>query len=278
MHRCFAFGLALLVGLSTTLSAAVAYDFRQTHRSDGQSVASGEAEGKGFIDGDRSRVEFTRGNMYPAGAFIIATRGANRVLFANPETRAYSEVNVVALASRIASGEIEIRNLKTHVEQLQDHPTVSGFPTDHYRTETTYEITVRGSTLALTQKVITVIEKWTTNAFGDVAGAFLDLETFRTGNREVDALLEAELSKVKGLPLRTVTTVTTTGTGNLATPGSKLAPARRVQVNELLLSNVRTEQTSASLFEVPAGFSKADSRDAGEQSRVHMLSMEPEKP
>jgi hypothetical protein len=276
MHRYLA-SVALLVLFSTTLSAAVAYDFRQTHRSDRRSRVPAESQGQGLIDGDRSRVEFTGGNIYPAGAFIIATRGANSVIMANPATKSYSEVNLVALASRIASGEIEIRNLKTRVEKLPDHPTVSGLPTDHYRTETTYEISVRGSALTLTQNVHTSIEKWTTTAFGDVAGAFLDLDTFRTGNAQMDALLEAELSKVKGLPLRTVTTVTTTGTGNLARPGSKLEPQKRVQVSEILLSNVRIEPAPAASFEIPPGFSKAEARGAAAQSRVHMLSMEPEK-
>ncbi len=62
------------------------------------------------------------------------------------------------------------------------------------------------------------------------------------------------------------------GTGNLARSGSK-----RTQVSELLLSNVRVEPAPASAFLVPAGYTKAMSRDE-QQSRVHMLSMEPEKP
>jgi hypothetical protein len=274
MHRRLGY-VALLVCFSTTLSAAVAYDFRQTHRSDRGSRKPAEAQGNGIIEGNRSRVDFTGGNIYPPGAFIISTRGASSVIMANPATKSYAEVNLVALASRIASGEIEIRNLKTRVEKLPDHPTVSGFPTDHYRTETSYEISLRGSTLRLTQKVHTVIEKWTTSAFGDVAGAFLDLDTFRTGNPQMDALLETELSKVKGLPLRTVTTVTTSGTGNLVRSSSKLEPQKRVQVSELLLSNVRVEAASATRFEVPAGFAKAQERSVEDQSRVHMLSMEP---
>lgn len=271
MHRSFGYGMALLVCLSSIASGAVAYDFRQTYRSDRQAGKPTESEGKGVIDGNRSRIEFTRGNIYPPGAFIISTRGANNIILANPETKSYSEVNLAAMASRIAAGEIEIRNVRTQVQQLPDHPTVSGFPTDHYRTETTYEITVRGSALALTQNVHTVVEKWTTNAFGDVAGSFVDLESFRTGNKEIDQILESELSKIKGLPLRTVTTVTTVGTGNLAHSGAK-----RTQVSELLLSNVRIEPAASSAFVIPTGYTKAMRRDE-EQSRVHMLSMEPEK-
>ncbi len=272
MNRSFAFGLALAVCLSSVAAGAVAYDFRQTHRSDRQSGAPAEAQGRGVIDGDRSRVEFTGGNIYPAGAFIISTRGANRVTFGNPDTKSYSELNLTTLTTRLGSGSFEIRNVKTRVDQLPDHPTVSGFPTDHYRTETTYEITLRGTAVTLTQNVHSVVEKWTTSAFGDVAGSFVDLETLRTGNKEIDQLLENELSKIKGLPLRTITTVTTTGAGNLARSGAK-----RVQVSELLLSNVRIEPAADSLFEVPNGFMKAEGNSA-DQSRVHMLSMEPEKP
>lgn len=272
MNRTFAFGMALLVCLASIASGAVAYEFRQTYRNDRQGGKAVESEGKGLIDGDRSRIEFTRGNVYPPGAFIISTRGASNVILANPETKSYSEMNLAALAARITAGEIEIRNIRTEVEQLPDHPSVSGFPTDHYRTETTYEITIRGSAIALTQNVHTVVEKWTTSAFGDVAGAFVDLDAFRTGNKEIDQILETELAKVKGLPLRTVTTVTTTGAGNLA----RSAP-KRVQVSEMLLSNVRIEAAPATAFAVPAGYTKAAGHDS-QQSRVHMLSMEPEKP
>ena len=272
MRRFLAFAL-LSVCLSTTASAAVAYNFRQTHRSDRQSRPVAEAEGTGVIDGDRSRVEFTRGNIYPPGAFIISTRGANRVVMGNPATMTYAEMNLASLAGRIATGEVEIRNFKTQTEKLPDHPTVSGFPTDHFRTETTYEITVRGSAVVLTQNVHTVVEKWTTSAFGDVAGAFVDFETFRTGNPQMDELLESELSKIKGLPLRTLSTVTTTGAGSLARAGSK-----RVQVSEILLSNVRVEPVTSAGFEIPPGFTKAQARSTSEQSRVHMLSMEPETP
>lgn len=271
MNRSSAFGVALLVCLSSMASGAVAYDFRQTYRSDRQSGKAAEAEGKGLIEGNQSRIEFTGGNIYPAGAFIISTRGANNVILANPETKSYSETNLAALASRMAAGEVEVRNVRTRVEQLPDHPTVSGFPTDHYRTETTYEITVRGTAIAITQNVHTVVDKWTTNAFGDVAGAFIDLDSFQTGNKEIDEILESELAKVKGLPLRTVTSVTTTGAGNLARSG------KRVQVGELLLSNVRVVPAAASSFVVPAGYTKATGQNS-EQSRVHMLSMEPEKP
>jgi hypothetical protein len=75
-----------------------------------------------------------------------------------------------------------------------------------------------------------------------------------------------------------VTTVTTSGSGNLARPSSKLAPAKRSQVSELLLSNVRIEPAPAAFFEIPAGYMKADGQPSAEQSRVHMLTMEPEKP
>lgn len=271
MHRSFVSGFALLLCVSWMAAGAVVYDFRQSHQGERQSGAPSEAQGKGIIDGDRSRVEFTGGNAYPPGAFIISTLGANRVVFANPQTKAYAEMDLAGMTARLSS-EIQIRNMRTRVEQLPDHPTVSGFPTDHYRIETTYEITLHRSPLSLTQNVHSVVEKWTTNAFGDVAGAFVDLNAFRTGNAEIDQILESELAKVKGLPLRTVTTVTTTGAGSLARTGG-----RRVQTSELLLSNVRIESVASTAFEVPAGYTKAEPSTAG-QPGVHMLSMEPEKP
>lgn len=259
-------------------SAAVLYDFRQTIRSGSQSVDSTLVEGRGVIDGDRSRVDFTGGNGYRIGSYIITKNGADDVLLVDPRSKSYAAVDLSTLANRIASGQLEITNLKTRVELLPGNPLVSGYPTDHYRIETSYLITWRGGPLPLTQSVQSVVEKWTTGAFGDVAGAFVDDSVFRTGNREFDNLISSELGKVKGLPLRQLTRVTTAGAGNLSKPSANLgASPSRIQTTEILLSNIRVEAVPAADFEIPVGFSPLDpSSVRRDEQKVHVLSMESE--
>ncbi|HVR42622.1 MAG TPA: hypothetical protein VMS56_04185 [Thermoanaerobaculia bacterium] len=273
--------LAVVVVLAAaSLEAAVLYDFRQTARTDSTGPVAGEIEGKGVIDGDRSRVDFLRGNLYSKGSYIISIRGAQQILLVNPKRKSYAEIDLSAVANRLASGDLKITNLKTRVDKLPDHPTVSGFPTDHYRVETTYQITWTGGPLPLTQSVKTVVEKWTTNAFGDVAESFLDESALRTGDPAFDQLIEAETSKIKGLPLRQLTTVTAQGTGSLAQSSSRVStPPTRTHVTEILLSNIRMESVPSATFEIPDDFRKAEHGDsAADETRVHVLSLEEARP
>lgn len=270
-----AFTAILIALLTGSIQAAVLYDFRQTARSDSSGDQT-EASGAGIIDGDRSRVDFTAGTAFPIGAYIISRKGADQILLVDPKRSVYGEIDLSTMASMLASGSIEVTGVTSNVTQLPDHPTISGFPTDHYRIETSYRITLKNGPLPLTQDVHTVIEKWTTNAFGDVAGGFLDRSVLKTGEPNLDKVLEAEFSKVKGLPIRQISTVSTTGVGNLARGGKKVGYSpKRTSVNEILLSNIRVEAVPSSLFEIPAGYTRADERDSkGDDNRMHVLSME----
>lgn len=272
--------LLVLSGILTApLGAAVLYDFRQTARSDSQGSTETRIEGRGAIDGSRSRVDFVGGNSYPTGSYIITRKGASKVLMVSPKDKAYVEYDGSKISSRLVSGEISITNVKTKVDKLADHPSVSGFPTDHYRIETTYQITWHAGPLPLTQNVQTIVEKWTTSAFGDVAGLFLEQSEVRTGNPEIDRLIEAEISEIKGLPIRSVTRITTSGAGNLAQSSSRSGGGpTRVHTTEILLSNIRSESLAESFFEVPRGFTKADPNEAAvkDEGKMHILSLESE--
>ncbi|HUP66202.1 MAG TPA: hypothetical protein VM557_13070 [Thermoanaerobaculia bacterium] len=266
--------------IASSSSAAVLYDFRQTSRSDARHGQTDEVQGRGAIEGARMRVDYTAGGNLPPGSFMISRDGASRVIMVSPADKTWTEVDMAAMADSLAGGGIEISNLKMNVKQLPDHPTVSGFHTDHYRIETSYQITWRGGPLPLTQNVETVVEKWTTSAFGDVAGSFVNLASLQTGNPQVDQLLETETAKIKGLPLRQITTIVTSGVGNLVHPNSKLGTvATRKMQTEILLSNVRVGATSPTHFEVPAGFTRAGGLDQpSDENKMHVLSMEPATP
>lgn len=270
--------LLLATLVSGVLPAAVLYDFRQTFRSDAQGRPAGEVEGSGVIDGDRSRIDYTGGNLYPIGTYVIAQAGARQFLVVNPISKTYAEISSESMSQRLKSGEIEIANLKTRVEKMGQGIPVAGFPTEHWVIEMTYQVTWKGGPIPLTQNVQSLVERWTTAAFGDVAGTFLDQSALMTGDPKIDEIINAEMSKVKGFPLRIVTTVGTTGTGNL-TPntGSRLQVApTRMQSSEMLLSNVRLESVPAARFEIPAGFTVADptQRKKTDDNQMHVLSLE----
>ncbi|HEX9457592.1 MAG TPA: hypothetical protein VGA84_00530, partial [Thermoanaerobaculia bacterium] len=204
-----AFAVMLLVITAPSASAAIQYEFRQTTSSDLESIPATDCVGRAIIDGDRSRVEFLSGNAYPAGTYIIATNGSRSMTFIDPSRKSFVEVNAASVATSIGARKITVANKKIDVTKMPDQATVAGIPTEHYRMIMSYDITVAFGNLPLTQTVKTTIDKWTTSAFGDIGDTFLASGALHTGNPDLDDLISAENSNIKGFALRQIVNVTT---------------------------------------------------------------------
>jgi hypothetical protein len=268
--------ISLLLAV-TGVQGAVQYEFRQTFHSDVDTMPSNDMTGRAVIDGDRYRVEFLSGSAFPAGSYVFSTNAARQQIWVDPSKKSYVEVNAAGVASALGSRRITIANKKVDVTPMPDHPIVAGLPTDHYRMVMSYEITVPFGQLQLRQNVTTVIDKWTTMAYAGVAEGFLGGAGIRTGNADIDELFETENTKIKGFPLRQTLEITTVN-ANPRQPGSQL-PLKQThtQTRELTITSIESKpEVAAALFQVPAGFHKADPlRDDTQKSPVHVLSMEP---
>ena len=259
----------------TGVHGAVQYEFRQTFHSDVDTMPSNDMTGRAVIDGDRYRVEFLSGSAFPAGSYVISTNAARQQIWVDPSKKSYVEVNAAGVASSLGSRHITIANKKIDVTPMPDHPIVAGLPTDHYRMVMSYEITLPFGQILLKQNVTTVIDKWTTMAYAGVAEGFLG--GIRTGNADLDELFDNENTKIKGFPLRQTLEITTVN-ANPRQPGSQI-PLKQThtQTRELTITSIESKpEVAAALFQVPAGFHKADPlRDDTQKSPVHVLSMEP---
>jgi hypothetical protein len=235
-----------------------------------------DVTGRATIDGNRSRVEFTGGTGgYPSGTYFIATDGARLVTFVDPGTKTFSEVNTANMMAGVGSARITVANVKSEVEKLADHPNIAGFDTDHNRLTLTYEITMTFGTIALRQSVKTVIDKWTTTAFGEITENFVSNGTFRTGNAAIDSVLEAETTKFKGLPLRQLSRVTTTiENGRAADSKLSLSPTRN-QVSEYLVTDIHATAVPPSTFMVPLGFKKAEGSGGPAEPLITNVTLQP---
>jgi hypothetical protein len=268
-----------LLGLGTVqaASAAVSYEFRQTTHSDLQSMPSMDMTGRGVIDGNRSRVDFLSGNGYPIGTYVITTDGSKTLTFVDPSKKTYVDVNAAGVASALGSARITIANKKVSLTQLEDHPMVAGLPTDHYRLTIKYDITVAFGTIPLTQTVNEIIDKWVTQALGEVGETFLASGGVRTGNPDLDDLVDTENNKVKGFALRQTISVTTLN-DNPGPQASKLQLNRSLtQTRELTVTSIQPKTSiSADLFIVPAAFHKPDPvRDDTQKAPMQILSLQP---
>jgi hypothetical protein len=273
-----AFALVLLVVTAPAASAAIQYEFRQTTSSDLESIPSTDCVGRAIIDGDRSRVEFLSGNAYPAGTYIIATNGSKMMTFVDPSRKSFVEVNAASVTAAIGTRKITVANKKINVTKLADQTTVAGFPTEHYRLVMSYDITVNFGNLPLTQTVNTTIDKWTTTAFGDVGDTFLASGALHTGNPDLDDLMSAENSNIKGFALKQVVNVTTINNRVPQNSNTPLKVNRTVtQIRELVVTSIQpTATVGVATFTVPLTYHKAGPiHDDTEKAPMQVLSMEP---
>lgn len=262
----------------TSLYAAIQYEFHQSTRSEVDGLPGVDVGARAVIDGDRSRVDYLSGTLYPSGSYVISLDGSRRLIYVDPSTKTYSEVSASRVATVMGGQQISVKNFKVDVQKLDDHPIIAGHPTDHYRVQTSYDLTMTMATIPLTQSVNTIIDKWTTNAFGDVATAFLAGGTPRTGNADLDQLIDAETSRAKGFPLRQTFQITTSGFGQKKDPGAKVHVGMRRQSADLTVTSIRTVEVHPAMFQVPAGFTEAEGASTSEDPNVHILSMEPAEP
>lgn len=253
--------------------SAIQYEFIQRTTHEGVEIPATELAGRATLEGLRSRIDFTGGDVYPAGTYMVSIDGSRSLFFVDPEKKWYTEVNTAGIATAVTASNIQIANLKSNIEKVSDGEVVAGHATEHYKLTITYEITVPYRSLALKQNVRTVIHTWTSPKFGDV-GRTAFSNALRTGNAEVDKLVETETTKVHGLPLRQSVTITmTNATGRPIKSNLPLPPTRTI-TRETHITRIGETTPGAMTFKIPAGYRKSDMPDAPAPP-MHVLDMQP---
>ena len=269
-------GVVLVLAVQS-VQAAVEYEFRHISHSDLENVAPTDFTGRAIIDGEKSRVEFLGGSGYTIGSYLISTNGSRTMTFVDPKKKAYLEVNAGGVATALGTAKLTITNKKVDLTKMDDHPVIAGLPTDHYRLVLSYDIALTISSLTLSQSVNTIEDKYVTGAFGDLSANYLSVAGIKTGNPEIDDLVDIENNKVKGFPLKQVSSTTTTNNSRQL-PGSKLSVTRTATTTrEITVTSIQPKASvSMALFMVPAGFHKADiAKDDTSKAPFHVLSLEP---
>jgi len=254
----------LLVAISLTLGAASAeaaiqYEFTQKNTTAAAVEPVTDLTARATVDGEKSRVDFLGGTLYPPGTYVISTDAARRLLFVDPTKQWFTEVDTATVATALGASNIRISNFKSHFETRDDRPIIAGHATEHTRLTLRYDITVTVKGIPLTQHVQTDVDTWATPDFAPVANTSF-LSTIRTGNPDVDRLLDAEALKLKGFPLRQ--TVTTRTVADLPPTRSELkTPTTKTIVREMWVSSIREVAADPTMFMIPAGYRRADVQD-----------------
>lgn len=244
-----------LASIAVPSFAAIRYEFMLKNTSDDAAKPSSDMTGRATIDGFRSRVEFISGNLYPPNTYVISTDSTGRLYFVDPARQWYSEVNTAGIATALGASNIKIENLKSNTETFPDHSEIAGLPTDHYRISISYDITVSMKSIPVKQHVETDIESWTTTQFGDVPQSFLT-RGGRTGNAELDRLLDSETARVRGFPLRQL--VTTRTKYNVPARSKLDRPGSRTMTRETWVTKIQQTTAEPSQFIIPVSYRRAD--------------------
>jgi hypothetical protein len=251
--------------------AAIQYEFMLKNTSDDAAKPSSDLTARATVDGFRSRVEFLSGTLYPPNTYVLSTDSTGRLYFVDPARQWFTEVNTAGIATALGSSNIQIANLKSSLETLPDHHKIAGLDTDHYRITISYDITVQMKTIPIKQHVETEIESWTTMEFGEIQQSFLTRGS-RTGNAELDRLLEAETSKVSGFPLRQLVTTRTKYDMPARTKISR--PSTRTMTRETWVTKIQETATDAGQFTIPVSYRRADQPDLP-RSATQTLNFDP---
>ncbi|HYO77696.1 MAG TPA: hypothetical protein VE010_14645 [Thermoanaerobaculia bacterium] len=251
--------VALALAIAPPSFAAIQYEFMQKNTSDDEVQPVTDLTARAVVDGSRSRVDFIAGNVYPPGTYVIATDNARRLMFVDPVKKWYTEVNHDALSTALSSTSIKIENLKTDFQQLPDRETIAGIEASHGRVTMSYDIILTIKAIPLKQHVRTEIDTWSTKRFGALDQSFL-AGGMRTGNPQLDQIIEAETDRVEGFPLRQVVTIRTSY--DLPIKSNLKTPTTRTITRETWVTKIGETQASPSMFTVPASYRRSEQPEA----------------
>lgn len=199
---------------------------------------------KGWIDGNKARIEIVESAnpMLPQQSYLISSDGGQTLFLVNPRDRTYSRWDINAMIG-LAGGAMDMMGMSfttPNVEKLVDEPgpNLLGFSTRHYRFLTTYALNMNFLGIRKSTEFKQEEDIWATDQLKDEGfNAWLNQRPNKTGNAKFDKLIEAELSKIRGFPLKRISVTT-----------QKDSDGNTVTIKTI------TEVTSLSKADIPSGF------------------------
>lgn len=180
-----------------------------------QSTEGGDVTVRALVSGSRAKVVFLQSgsNVAQSGDYMLSPDEGNTLYLISPTTRTYTRYDTRTMLAGMGQmvqgmrGTMKVTFEEPKVEKLleEEGGLIAGLPTRHYRYRTSYVVSmhVTGDRQATTE-----IEEdiWTTIHLTDPAlSVWLKKDPAPTGDKQLDAMIKAEMSKVQGFPLRRLT-------------------------------------------------------------------------
>ncbi len=209
------------------------------------------------VEGANLRVDIRAGNqpMMKAGNFMLTQDGGKTMYLFDAERKTYMKMDLAAMRGmaggmmQMAGGMMQMNFRDLKVEKISESkgPTLVGRPTTHYQFKTSY--TLEMSFMGRKTATATTVDEnlWVTDKMPDPGfKVWQDQQMMRTGNKDLDALMKAEMEKVKGFPLKRVAVTTVQDSRN----------GPKVTQSQMEVTQLKEETIPASQFAIPAGYTE----------------------
>ena len=174
-------------------------------------------------DANKARVEFTEGHgpMAGEGGYLITKDAGKTFYMVSPKEKTYTKWDMDAMMGMAGAmgGMMKMQISDPKVEKLLDEAgePLLGYPTRHYKFHTAYRMSMNVMGFKNDMTIDKEEETWTTTKLDISAlGAWFN-QMPKTQNADLDKLVQAEKSKMSGLPLKMLTVQTTTDSQGKAT-------------------------------------------------------------
>lgn len=211
---------------------------------------------RGQVDGENARIEFLTGKTagMEKGSYMLTRDGGKTIYLVNPAEKSFMKIDPEKMAAtagevmNAAKGFVDMSFSNPTVETLLDEqgPTLFGLPTRRVKTKTAYTMETRVFGSKNVSQVTREDEMLVTQKMLDPGfNLWMKQRNVRTGNADIDKLIELENARIKGMPLK-VDSITRTRD-----------PKGRVETATSSYEITALRQTSAppaSAFVLPEGY------------------------
>ena len=213
---------------------------------------------EGWVEGDKARMVFKGSSMQagvPEGSYVISTDGGKTLYLVNPEEKTYSRWDMEAMLQGVgtmmnAMGgmmKMEIQDQKVDAAEPVSGGKILGYPTTKYVFDSSYTMVIKVFAMKQEQHVVSHEEIWATTDLADPGfAAWLRKRAPKTGNEDLDALIEAGMKDIEGVVLKQITRAETTDS-----KGKTTSSVTTMEVTALDETTV-----DDSMFRIPAGYTE----------------------
>jgi len=260
--------LFLMVVLSVTSWAGITYT-AETRTILGSKNQAGDMRVKAWVDGKQARVDFLYSELpqLETGTYLVTSDGGDTAYLIDPRSRTFQRWDISSMIANMADmmrsmrSQMKVRFDEPKVEKLLEEPgpEIDGLPTRHFRYRTSYKASLQ---LNETETISTVTEEdiWTTNAIQEPGLLALLNKRPSSGDEELDRIIQQEMAKIPGFPLRHITST--------RTETAKETTESRTEMNIVELKNVPVAE---SMFRVPKGYAELDPDDSDLNNAIKKL-------